>query len=131
LRQALVVAVIALAPALVSGFVQLKKEEPLQAGEIRPATARQWGEKVLFVDARVQARYDAGHIPGALLLNEELWEDLFPKFADAWDPDKVVVVYCDGAACEASHRVAERLRQALGVETIFVLKGGWPAWQRR
>jgi rhodanese-related sulfurtransferase len=129
--QALVLGAIALVPAAISGALQLKKEEPLQAGEIRSATARQWGEKALFVDARTRARFDAGHIPGALLLNEEEWDDLFPKLADAWDPDKAVVVYCDGGNCDASHRVAKRLEEALSVETVFVLKGGWPAWQRK
>jgi rhodanese-related sulfurtransferase len=90
-----------------------------------------WGDKVLFVDARSRQRYEAGHIPGAILLNEEQWDTLFPAFSDAWDPDKTIVVYCDGGGCEASQEVAARLRKALGVETIFVLKGGWPAWQRK
>lgn len=129
--QALVLLLIAAAPAVVSGLLQVKKEEPLGEGEVRAATARQWGASVLFVDARPQARYDAGHIPGAVLLNEENWDDLFPAFSDAWDPDKTVVVYCDGGACEASQHVATRLREALQVKNVFVLKGGWPEWQRK
>jgi rhodanese-related sulfurtransferase len=129
--QALALAGLALFPAFVSGLLQLKHEEPLAPGEIHPAGARKLGDKALFVDARPSQRYEAGHIPGAVLLNEEQWPSLFPVFLDAWDPDKTVVVYCDGGGCEASHEVAERLRRELRVETIFVLKGGWPAWQRR
>ncbi len=128
--QSLVLAALALVPALVSGVIQLKREEPLAAGEIRAATARMWGEQVLFVDARNAKRFDEAHIPGAVLLNTEQWGALFPAFLDAWDPDKTVVVYCDGGGCEASHDVAERLRQELQVQTVFVLKGGFPAWQR-
>jgi rhodanese-related sulfurtransferase len=90
-----------------------------------------WGDKALYVDARPRQRYEAGHIPGAILLNEEQWDSLFPLFSDAFDPDKTIVVYCDGGGCEASHEVAGRLRKALGIETIFVLKGGWPAWQQK
>lgn len=131
LLQALLLLAIAAAPALVSGLLQLKKEEPLGPGEVRAATARQWGAAVLFVDARPKARFDAGHIPGAVLLNEENWDDLFPAFSDAWDPDKTVVVYCDGGACDASQHVAARLREALQANNIFVLKGGWPEWQRK
>ena len=131
LLQALLLMALAAVPAFVSGLVQVKKEEPLGPGEVRAATARQWGAAVLYVDARPKARFDAGHIPGAVLLNEENWDDLFPAFSDAWEPEKTVVVYCDGGACEASQQVAARLREALQVNNVFVLKGGWPAWQRK
>ena len=45
-------------------------------------------------------------------------------------PIRRVVVYCDGGGCEASRHVADRLRDKLGMKSVFVLKGGWPAWQR-
>src|SRR4051794_10750419 len=107
LVQMLILAAIAAGPALISGLVQVKKkEEPLAQDEVRPATARTWGDKVLYVDARPRQRYDAGHIRGAILLNEEQWDSLFPLFSDAFDPDKTIVVYCDGGGCEASHEVA-------------------------
>jgi rhodanese-related sulfurtransferase len=131
--QALTLAGLALAPALVSGVVQLRHEkvEPLAPGEVRAGTARQWAEGVLYVDARPAARFEAGHIPRAVRLTEEDWETLWPQFLDAWDPEKTVVVYCDGGDCEASHEVAARLRREMQVETVFILKGGWPAWQRK
>lgn len=133
LRQALLLLALAALPALVSGAMQLQthREEPLAPGEVRVATAQLWREHVQWVDARPQARFDAGHIPGAILLNEEQWETLLPKFLDAWDPDKTVIVYCDGGHCDASRAVAERLRGELQIQSTFVLKGGWPAWQAR
>lgn len=130
LRQAMALLALALLPALVSGALQLgwRDSEPLAPGEIRAATAREWGSKVQWVDARPRDKFDAGHLPGALLLNEDEWNKLVPAFLDAWDPDRPVVVYCDGGSCEASHAVARRLREELKIGDVHVLKGGLTAW---
>ncbi len=134
--QALALAALAAVPATLSGFWQVKmvqKEEPLAPGEVSVARAREWGKKVLFVDARPRARFEAGHIEGALLLNEEEWDQLYSPFTDYYvdHDDQQIVVYCDGGGCEASHEVAERLKRELNQQNIFVLKGGWPAWQQK
>lgn len=97
-------------------------------GEITVARAAALGDAVLWVDARPQAAYDQGHLPGALRLTEEVWETAFLPLLDRWVPGQPVIVYCDSRACRASHRVAERLRQA-GVQPVSVLRGGWAAWQ--
>lgn len=133
LRQILLLAAIALVPALVSAAIQLKfqKPEPLAPGEVRAATVRQWGNAVTFVDARPRARFEAGHIPGAILLNPAEWDTQVPKFLDQWDPEKAVIVYCDGGECEASREVSELLRDQLQIKSVYVLKGGWPAWQAK
>lgn len=132
-RQLLILLALALIPALVSGGIQLqwKRDEPLAPGEVRADTARMWGANVLWVDARNRARYEAGHIENAVLLNMEQWEELVPKFLDEWDPEKAVIVYCDGGGCEASHEVAERLKQDFQIPIVYVLKGGYPAWLAR
>ena len=130
-RQLALVLALALVPALVSGAWQLawKKEEPLALGEVRLATAREWGDRVQWVDARPRAKYERTHIPGALLLNEDEWDKLVGPFLDAWDADKTLVVYCDGGSCEASQAVAERIRNELKLGGVYVLKGGWAAWE--
>lgn len=132
-RQLAALLALALLPALVSGAIQLKwsKPEPLGVGEIRAATVKMWGEQVLWVDARSRARFDAGHIAGAVLLNEDEWEKLVARFLDEWDPAKAIVVYCDGGGCESSHAVAGRLRTELKLENVWVLKGGWPTWEEK
>ena len=66
---------------------------------------------------------------GAILLNEEHWEELIPAFLDAWDPEKTIVVYCDGGKCDASRAIATRLRDELKLESVYVLQGGWTAWR--
>jgi rhodanese-related sulfurtransferase len=130
LRQTCVLLALALLPALISGVIQLRwnEAEPLAAGEVRAATVREWGEKVQWVDARPRDKFEAGHIAGALLLNEDEWNKLVPAFLDAWDPDRPTVVYCDGGSCEASHAVAQRLREELKIGDVHVLKGGLTAW---
>ena len=97
--------------------------------EMLPAVLA-WGENVLWVDARSTGEYSADHVPGALLLNLEEWDELFPKFLDQWAPEKKTVVYCSAATCDLSREVAERLRKN-GITQVFVLKGGWEAWKTR
>jgi rhodanese-related sulfurtransferase len=133
LRQAAILLAVALLPAIVSGALQLSWDaaEPLAPGEVHSATVREWGEKVQWVDARPHDKFDAGHLPGALLLNEDEWKQLVPAFLDAWDPDRPVVVYCDGGSCEASHAVARRLREELKIGEVYVLKGGLAKWSEK
>ncbi len=85
---------------------------------------------VLWVDARSRRAYEAEHIPEAILLNAAEWEDLASPFLDAWDPDVPIVVYCDSESCDASSRIAERLRKEMGIGSVFVLIGGWETWKK-
>jgi rhodanese-related sulfurtransferase len=104
-------------------------EAPLEPGEVRAETAREW-QDVLWLDARSRREFEEAHIDGALLLNEDEWDSLFGDFIVAWSPGRKIVIYCGGSRCQASHAVAERLRQDLGGGEIHVLKGGWNEWNR-
>lgn len=129
-RQLGVLLVLALVPALVSGVVQWQRQT-LASGprdEVAAATVRGWGDKVQWVDARPRAAFDKGHLPGAVLLNEDEWDALVDGFLDAWEPEEVVVVYCDGGSCDESHAVARRLRGELKIDNVHVLEGGIKAW---
>ena len=133
LRQCAILLGLALIPALVSGAIQLRwhAQEPLAPGEVTVATAQALGADVQWVDARSRAKFDHAHIAGALLLNEDEWDVLIAPFLDAWDADKTIVVYCDGGGCEASHKVADRIRTDLKIGNVYVLKGGWSAWSQK
>jgi rhodanese-related sulfurtransferase len=134
IRQALLILVSAVIPAgLTAAFHPQRpawSQETLAPGEERLPTVLAWGESVLWVDARPAEEYRADHVPGAISLNLESWDELLPNFLDQWSPDKKVVVYCSAATCELSHEVAERLRKS-GITSVFVLKGGWEAWKTR
>ncbi|MBE2180962.1 MAG: rhodanese-like domain-containing protein [Chthoniobacterales bacterium] len=103
-------------------------EDALQEGEIRLKDAAASRSPVLWIDARPQSEFDRGHVPGAMLLNEDHWDDLLPAVLEAWMPGRPLVVYCGSEGCRASHQVAERLRVEAGLPDVHVLKGGWEAW---
>ena len=128
LRQLLALLALALVPAIVSGALQLKRHQPDPVPEIDAATVRSWGDRVLWVDARPRREFERGHIEGAVLLNEDEWGALVAAFLNEWDPDKPIVVYCDGGGCEASKAVARRLLTELQLEHVHVLKGGRKTW---
>ena len=131
-REVLLLALLALGPALVSGAVQLRwRTAPApREGEVSVALARQWGAKVLWVDARARAKFERKCIPGAVPLNVEAWEGNVAKFLDEWDPDKAVVVYGDGSGDNATE-TAHRLKEELKLDGIWVLQGGWDEWTRQ
>jgi rhodanese-related sulfurtransferase len=92
------------------------------------AQARAAGSAVLWIDARPAAEYDAGHVPGALLLNEDTWDDRIEPVLLAWTPGQTVLVYCSSHGCDASRQVAARLRRDYELPEVYVLRGGWEAW---
>ncbi len=93
------------------------------------AQARSWGESVLWLDARPDKEFDHDHIPGALQLNEDRWNELLPGMLAQWSPTRKLVVYCSRESCHASHEVAERLRKEAGLTNVYVLTGGWEEWE--
>ncbi len=131
IRQTFILLALAALPALVTGLLQIewRRHEPLQPGEVRPATARLWGNHVVWVDARSRRLFDTKHIPRAILLNPEEWERQVPVFYQNWNADKTVVVYDEGSGSPTSAAIAARIREELKVESVYVLKGGWRAWR--
>jgi rhodanese-related sulfurtransferase len=131
-RHALLILLAALVPASLTTAFHPRRppwsEETLAPGEEMLSTVLAWGEDVVWVDARPAEDYGAERVPGAILLNLEGWDQLFPEFLDRWAPGKRVVVYCSAATCELSREVAERLRKN-GIPSVYVLKGGWEAWK--
>lgn len=134
-QQSLLLLLLAAAAAALTSWMHPRTpvlgEQPLEPGEVRLQTVLEW-ENVIWLDARSRAEFEEEHIPGAQLLNEDEWETLFFDFLDTWDPDQPIVVYCGSTQCQASKKVAERLREDLGDgQDVYVLKGGWSAWLER
>ena len=91
---------------------------------------QRWKGDVLWIDARPQELFDAGHVPGALLLNEQKFEEqLFGMLDTLQTNAKPLIIYCNSARCDASRQILLRLKQTLPVEQAYVLKGGWKAWE--
>lgn len=94
--------------------------------------ARSWGTNALWVDARPDNEFAQGHVPGAISLNEDRWNELFPQFQSAWSPEKKIVVYCSSKSCNLAEEVARRLRDDAKLPNeIRVLEGGWEEWVRK
>ena len=134
LREAGLLLVLAAIPATVIGVWQLKvnpeRETALEPGEVRAAEAKGWATDKVWVDARSRAKFEHKKVPGAVLLNSEEWEELVPKFLDAWAPDKAVIVYGDREG-DAAATIAFRLREELKIGNVWVLHGGFEEWSRR
>lgn len=133
LRDCGLLLLLAVVPALLTAWLHPKHPDWAWS---RPAVEQvtldevsRWAAPVLWVDAREAGAYAKQHVPGAVLLNETEWNRLLPGFLAAWRPESRVVVYCNTGQCDASEVVALRLRRELNLTDVFVLKGGWSAWQ--
>lgn len=106
-------------------------ETPAAEDEVTVDKVRgEFGGKVLWLDARPEEQYVAGHIPEAKLLNEQGFNEQLFELIDVLQKNTLpVVIYCGGEKCEASRKIKERLVEALPMENVWVLKGGWPAWK--
>lgn len=98
-----------------------------------PAVSAEWvkaqldaGADMVLVDSRPrQAKYDKGHIPGAVSIPDTYF-DQFKGQLPA-DKDKLVVFYCGGLDCKLSHKSAAKAI-ALGYTNVKVFAEGYPAW---
>ena len=85
---------------------------------------------VAFIDARDDAHYQAGHIPGAWQFDHYRAEAYLPAVLPVCMNAQQVVVYCNGGTCEDSEFAAVLLRDA-GVPrtSLFVYVGGITEWK--
>lgn len=97
--------------------------------EVTLAGAQELEGALLWVDARPAAYYDESHIPGAVRLSVDDWEDAVFEVLERVPVDGWVVVYCGSWQCGASREVADRLREEMGLERVKVLHGGWESWK--
>ncbi len=85
----------------------------------------------VILDARNEAMFARGHIPGAILCdpyNIDRYIDMASSMALG---AQRVIVYCHGGNCEDSYLLCQELI-VYGVprENLYVFKGGWEAWQK-
>jgi rhodanese-related sulfurtransferase len=138
-RRGLLIILVSGALGLISNYVSprgIRLMGPVPARELQGVTgiglAQAWefykGKGAVFVDARSGEEFQSGHVPGALLLTQEMAERGISAFREIFPPETLLVVYCSGAECGSSAEVAERLLEA-GYTSVRVLPGGWEEWQ--
>lgn len=104
--------------------------DPVAPDELTLAAARDHRGPLLWVDARHGGAYAAEHIPEALPLDLDQWDAQIMDVIARWQPGMRVIVYCDDSACGSSRQVTERLRRDYQFDDVWLLHGGWAAWQK-
>jgi rhodanese-related sulfurtransferase len=114
--------------SLVSGLAPLPWAEPaLAAGEIRLEDARVLD--VIWVDARSESEFTAGHAPDALFYDQADPAGSMAGILEQWlQGPRPIVVYCTDEGCGTSKKIAGELRVNVPDAEIYSLKGGWSAW---
>lgn len=87
------------------------------------------GGQAAILDARPEPFFRLGHVPGALSLPREEFDDAYGRLQGRLEAfrDGLVVVYCSDAACNDSRRVQTHLL-SLGFARVAVFPGGWDRW---
>jgi rhodanese-related sulfurtransferase len=85
-------------------------------------------KEVVLIDSRPKrAKYDKGHIPGAISIPDTY----FDKHQDQLPEDKntLLIFYCGGLHCKLSHKSAAKA-EALGYTKVKVFAEGFPKWMK-
>ncbi|MXX38253.1 MAG: rhodanese-like domain-containing protein [Gemmatimonadetes bacterium] len=83
----------------------------------------------VFLDARPAPFYAMGHIPGALNLSDQSSTAHLRQVLSPYSKDAKIIAYCSGGGCQSSSTLAKRLVEESVRDEVYVLTGGWPAWQ--
>jgi rhodanese-related sulfurtransferase len=85
-------------------------------------------KEIVLVDARPKrAKYDKGHIPGAISIPDTYFDKQKDQLPE--DKSKLVVFYCGGLHCKLSHKSAAKAI-AMGYSNVKVFAAGYPAWKK-
>lgn len=88
--------------------------------------------RIVFIDARDDAHFQAGHIRGARQLDHYHVEQYIADILSACALAKHVVVYCNGGECEDSELAANDLFQfGVPAAKLLVYAGGITEWRAR
>ncbi|HEX7617898.1 MAG TPA: rhodanese-like domain-containing protein, partial [Verrucomicrobiae bacterium] len=85
---------------------------------------------VVFVDARNEAEYQKGHVPGAYEFDPYHPEKYFDAVLPVCQKAEQIVVYCNGGDCDDSENAAIWLRDNAGIsnQKLCVYGGGFTEW---
>jgi rhodanese-related sulfurtransferase len=88
-------------------------------------------DRVIFLDARDDAHYQAGHIPGAYQFDRYYPEKYLTALLPLCQAAEQIIVYCNGGDCEDSEQAALFLASGgVNREKLLVYAGGITEWER-
>lgn len=85
------------------------------------------GTGTVFIDARLAADYERGHLDGAISVPVDANDALRQKRTSALPRNSRVVLYCQSAGCKFAERVGVKLLDE-GFTNLAIFKGGWMEW---
>jgi len=106
---------------------ETKSNEPILLAISLNQAKNLFDSGILFLDARDDAYYIAGHIQGALK-NAFLMELIFSIEA-IQEKNAPLVIYCGDPGCGDSEDLAYDLQDS-GFNKLYVFKGGWLEWSK-
>ena len=83
----------------------------------------------MFIDARSQNHYQAGHIPGSLNLSVSNFEISSHEVLKGLPKNSWIITYCSGSSCQSSIHVARMLIEKHGYTRTQAFYEGWSAWK--
>lgn len=86
-----------------------------------------WKDGAVFIDTREPDEYAEGHIPGAINLPFEEWDDYWECVEPYLRPESKIVCYCGGLDCELSLFAARELI-TIGYFDSYIFFGGYLKW---
>jgi rhodanese-related sulfurtransferase len=94
------------------------------------ADPRRVRDLVIFIDARDEQHYEAGHIPGAYHFDRFHPEAYLTNVVQVCLSAEQIIFYCNGGDCDDSEHAAIMLRDSIGLpkEKVFVYGGGMGEW---
>ena len=81
----------------------------------------------VFIDARLTADYQAGHLKGAINIPVNASDEEYQKTTSHIDKNARIIIYCQSAGCPFAQKITFRM-QADGYSHISIFKGGWQKW---
>lgn len=82
---------------------------------------------VVFIDARLSADFEAGHLEGAINVPVDANDTLHQKAIAGISKDADIVIYCQSSSCPFAEKVSTKLVSE-GYSNISIYKGGWADW---
>ncbi len=102
----------------------------LEIDDIEVAKLIYDADKTLFVDARSETDYQAGHVEKAVSLSLQDFDAHIEDFINRYPPEQPIVIYCSGRTCEDSHHLAQLLLD-MGYESVHIMIDGFQAWKEK
>jgi rhodanese-related sulfurtransferase len=107
-------------------FTVVTTDEALELSE----DGGRYSGEIIFVDARNDAHYEEGHIPGAYQIDHYNLDDYIDEAMLArLDGADIIVVYCGGGDCEDSIYLSSALLEFdVSIDKIRLYESGMAAW---